>query len=81
MVSINSLRAGFFRNFCCLLTFFSKLTFSKISFRSIIRVSNSLDPDQDRQNVRPDRNLNCLPSLSADLRNRHQQVKRLKSIL
>ena len=26
--------------------FFSKLTFSKKSFRNIIRVSNSLDPDQ-----------------------------------
>ena len=28
---------------------FSKLTFSKNSFRNTIRVSNSLDPDQDRR--------------------------------
>ena len=29
--------------------FFSKLTFAKNSFRNTIRVSNGLDPDQDRQ--------------------------------
>ena len=31
--------------------FLSKLTTSKISIRNTIRVSNVLDPDQDRQNV------------------------------
>ena len=46
--------------------FFSKLTFSKISYRNIIRVSNSLDPDQDRQCVSPDLGPNCLQRLSAD---------------
>ena len=37
-------------NFSCHLSwlFFSKLTFSKNSFRNTIRVSNSLDPDQDQ---------------------------------
>ena len=34
--------------------FFSKLTFSKQSFRNTIRVSNGLDPDQDRHFVGPD---------------------------
>ena len=33
--------------------FFSKLTFSKISFRNTIRVSNGLDLDQDRHFVGP----------------------------
>ena len=31
--------------------FFSKSSFSKISFRNSIRVSNSLDPDQARNHV------------------------------
>ena len=39
---------------------FFKSTFLKISFRNIIRVSNSLDPDQDRPFVSPDLGLNCL---------------------
>ena len=34
--------------------FFSKLKFLKNSFRGTIRVSNSLDQDQARQNVGPD---------------------------
>ena len=34
--------------------FFSKSTLSKTSFRHIICVSNSLDPDQARQIVGPD---------------------------
>ena len=38
---------------------------SKKSFRNTIRVSNSLDPDQDQQNVRPDLGPNCLQRLSA----------------
>ena len=32
----------------------------------MIRVSNSLDPDQARQNVGPDLGTNCLKSWSAD---------------
>ena len=47
--------------------FFSKLTFSKNSFRNTIRVSNSLDPNQARSwNVGPDTGPNCLQRLSAD---------------
>ena len=39
--------------------FFSKLTSSKNSSRNTIRVSNSLDPDQGRQNVLTDLGPNC----------------------
>ena len=46
--------------------FFSKSTFSKNSFRNTIRVSNGLDPDQDRRSVGPDLGPNCLQRLSAD---------------
>ena len=38
----------------------------KNSARNTIRVSNMLDPDQDRQNVGPDLDPNCLQRLSAD---------------
>ena len=48
------------------LLIFSKLTFSKHSFRNTIRVSNSSDPDQDRQSVGPDLGPNCLQRYSAD---------------
>ena len=40
----------------------------------MIRVSNSLDPDQARQNVLPDLGLNCLQKLPAD-NNRIVKVK------
>ena len=43
---------------------FSKLTFSKKSFRNTIRVSNSLDPDQARHFVELDLGPNCLQRLS-----------------
>ena len=46
--------------------FFSKLTVSTNSFMEPIRVSNRLDPDQDRLLVGPDLGPNCLPWLSAD---------------
>ena len=46
----------------------------KKSFRNTIRVSNSLDPDQDRRNVGPDLDPNCLKRLSADDTSR-QRVK------
>ena len=48
---------------CCI---FSKLTFSKNYFRNIIRMLNSLDPDQARHIVGPDLGPICLPWLSAD---------------
>ena len=34
---------------CRLLTFFSKINFLKICYKNDIRVSNGLDPDQDRR--------------------------------
>ena len=51
--------------------FFSKLTYSKKSFRNTIRGSNSLDPDRDRHSVGPDLGPNCLQRLSADDKNHH----------
>ena len=54
---------------------FSKSTFFNISFRNIIRVSNSLDPDQARQNVGPDLGPNCLQMLSADATSRQRISK------
>ena len=38
----------------------------KKSIKDTITVSNSLDPDQARQNVGPDMHPNCLQRLSAD---------------
>ena len=46
--------------------FFSKLTFLKNSFRNIISLSNSLDPDQDGHPVSPDLGRNCLQRLSVE---------------
>ena len=46
--------------------FSSKLTFSKNSLRNIIRMSNSLDPDQAQHFVGPDLDPNCLQMLLAD---------------
>ena len=54
--------------------FFPKSSFSKISFRNTIRVTNSLDPDQARHFVGPDLGPNCLQRLSADDSTR-QRVK------
>ena len=42
--------------------YYSKLTFLNTSFR----MSNGLDPDQDRRSVGPDLCSNCLQRLSAD---------------
>ena len=57
---------GNFSCFCCRLLTFFKITFPKKSFRNSTRVSNGLDPDQDRHSVGPDLGPNCLPRLSAD---------------
>ena len=38
----------------------------KKSFRNTIRVSNCLDPNQDRHSVDPDLGPNCLQRLSAE---------------
>ena len=45
--------------------FFQKQRLQK-KFRNSIRMSNGLDPDQDRHYVGPDLDQNCLKSLSAD---------------
>ena len=41
----------------------------------MIRVSNNLGPDQDRQNVGPDMGPNCFQRLSIDDKIRHWQGK------
>ena len=48
--------------------FFSNLTFSKISFRNSIRVSNSLDPDQGQHSVGPDLGPNYLQRFSVGMK-------------
>ena len=53
-------------NFCCRLLTFFKINFLKKSFRNSIRLSNGLDPDQDRHFVGPDLGPKCLQRLSAD---------------
>ena len=63
---------------------FSKLTFVKKSSINTIRVSNSLDPDQDRHFVGPDLVPNCLQRLSADdkihFSNEHEEAITAKQI-
>ena len=46
-----------------------------MSCMNTIRVSNSLDTDQDQHNVGPDIDLNCLQRLSADGKGRRWQEK------
>ena len=55
-----------FHVFVVICRLFSELTFSKNSFRNTFRVSNSLNPDQDRHSVGPDLDPNCLQRLSVD---------------
>ena len=45
---------------------FQNQLFQKILSGTLSDLSNSLDPDQDRQNVGPDLGPNCLQRLSAD---------------
>ena len=56
---------------CRLLMFFFKINCFKKLFRITIRVSNSLDPDQDRHFVGPDLGQKCFQRLSADNKSRH----------
>ena len=49
--------------------------FSENSFRNAIRVSNSLDPDQDQHSVGPGLGPNCLQSLSANEKSSRYQGK------
>ena len=48
--------------------FFSKFTFSKEFFRNTIRVSNSLDLNQDSFSVDSDVGPDCLQRFSADFK-------------
>ena len=48
------------------IVFKNKKNFSKNSFKTTFRVSNDLDPDQDRCTVGPDLGSNCLQRISAD---------------
>ena len=57
---VNFWHAEYSSMFCRLLIFFSKSTFLKITSSNIIRVSNSLDPDQVRRSVGPDLRPNYL---------------------
>ena len=67
VVSIKSVNLfACFSRFCCCLLIFSKKNFLQNYFRNTVQVSNSLDPNQDRQNVGPDLGPNCLQRLSAD---------------
>ena len=50
--------------------FFFKINFFKASFRSTIRVSNRLYPDQDRRSVGTELGTNCLQRLSEDNKSR-----------
>ena len=52
--------------YCRLLISFQNRHFRKICSRNTIRVTNSLDPNQARQNVGPDLGPNCLRRSSAD---------------
>ena len=52
---------------CCrLLTFLKKKNFFENSLRNTIRMSNSLDPDQEQHFVGPDPGPYCLQRFSAD---------------
>ena len=53
--------------------FFQIQFFKKNLIRNSIRVSNSLDPDQDRRSVGPDLGPNCLQRVSADNNSRRFQ--------
>ena len=68
MVSVVEIFAHWlmFHAFVVVCRLFSKQTFSNNYFRNNIRVSNGLDPHQDRHSVGPDLGLNCLQRLSAD---------------
>ena len=57
---------GNFSCVCCRLLTFFKINFKKKSFTSTIRLSNGLDPDEERPSVGPDLGPNCLQRISED---------------
>ena len=66
---LNSLHAAHFSCVCLFSIFF----FQKNYFTNIIRVSDSLDPDQDRPSDGPDLSPNCLQRYSADEKSHRKQ--------
>ena len=66
---------GNFSCVCCHLLTFIELNFPKKYFRNTIRVSKSLDPDQEGRSVVPDLGPNCLQRLLAYGKSRHKQGK------
>ena len=66
-----------FHAFVVVCLHFSKITFLKKSFRKTVRVSNGLDPDQDRRSVGLFLDPNCLQKLSVDDKSRRYQGKSL----
>ena len=63
-------------NFACFFVvcgFFLKINFFKKHLSGIVRVSNSLDPDQARQKVGLDLGPKCLQRLSADYKSSHKR--------
>ena len=73
---VNSVNWVILHVFYRLLMFFSKSTFLKKTFRNIIRVSNSLDPDQARQFVVSYLGPNCLQKVLSKLvgKEKHSQL-------
>ena len=55
---------------CCLTIIFSKLTFSKTSFKYTFKGVKKFDPDQASHFIGPDLCPNCLQMLSGDLAGR-----------
>ena len=82
--SNGSLHAGlnFSCSFCRLLTFFQNKLFQKnlspASGHYYIRVSSSLDPDQNRHSVVPDLGPVCLQKISANDKSCHKQERVMK---
>ena len=65
--SLTLFRVGIFFMLYTLSADFDQNLFQKNSFRNTIRVSNSMDPNQDRRNVGPDLDQNCLKRLSGSV--------------
>ena len=63
---LNHCMLGNFECFLSSAVFFQNRVFQINIFMNTIRVSNGLDPDQDRCLVCPDLGPNCLQRLSAD---------------
>ena len=73
-VVTNSLHAGYFYHaFVVVCWLFSKKKISNNSFRTTIRVSKSLEPDQGQHFVGPDLGPNCLQRLTKVISSKETQ--------